>query len=616
MKRRCFKFFTATALSLAILSSLAGCMGHEHQTETLVTEKLTTTTEQTQTQADKANPSKTGADTRIILNDEKTTIVGEGASFKDRVLSITKGGTYLIEGKLSDGHILVLSADEDEKVKLLLNSVDIYCSSTAPIYIESSPRETQLIVAKNSTNTLSDNASRQAEENAANAVIYSKDDLQIQGEELLQGDKEGVLNINAEFEKGIFSKDDIQIKGAQINITSADDGIRAKDFLEISGGTITVDAGGDGLRTNNEESSKGDIQISGGTISVKSMLDAVQATGNLLVSGGSLTACTDGGSKEFTASKPEQFYGSSSDIDAQSSESKKALKADEDIEISGGKLSLDSLDNAIDAKKEVKISGSTISLSTNGKAVDSGEEIEISGGVLNVSRSYEGIESEKIYLSGGETVIKAQDDALNAASSSDTIGTSSAGAPSVSPMTSKPKATPHNMPKKPGGEEYDGDCIIEISGGGHVLYSGGDGIDSNGDVKMSGGNLVVFGSENAGNGALDFDGEFEMSGGTLLAIGSAGMAQAPTQGTYVSFTANVSANKTVAITDKSGKEIISFVSTKPFQSVIYASPSLKSGEQYSLISGVTHSGSAVNGIFTGGSFTGGKTQDESKATNS
>lgn len=602
MKRKCFKFFTAAALSLALLSSLAGCKSDNQQTQPLVTEKFTSSAEQMQTDAaDKTDPDKISIDTRIILKDEKTTINGEGASFKDSILTITKGGTYSIEGKLSDGHILVLSTDEENKVKLYLNSVDIYCSYTAPIFIEASSKETQIILAKNSTNTLSDNASRQIDDSSADSVIYSKDDLQIESEELSQNDKEGTLNINAKLKKGIFSKDDIQIKGGQINITSADDGIRAKDFLEISGGSLTIDAGGDGLRTNNEESEKGNIQISGGTVSVGSKLDGIQATGDLLISGGSVSVCTDGGSTEFNASKPEQFYGSSA-IDTQSAESKKALKADGDIEINGGKLTLDSLDDGIHSDVEVSISGATIGLSTNAKAINSGDEVEISGGILNISRSYEGIEAEKIYLSGGETVIKSQDDALNAASNSSTTDTSATGTPEATPMGgSAPRATPHNIPKIPG-KEYDGDCIIEISGGKHVLYSDGDGIDSNGDVKMSGGSIVVFGSENGGNSALDFDGEFEMTGGTLLATGRAGMAQAPTQGTYVSFTANVSANKIAAITDKSGKEIISFVSTKPYQSVVFASPSLESGGQYSLLTDVNHSGSAVNGIYSDGSF--------------
>lgn len=614
MKRRCFKFLTAAALSLSLLSSLTSCNSAKQQTEPLVTDKFTPATEQTQSTTQKEKSGKISVDTRVILNDAKTTINGEGASFKDSVLTVTKGGTYLIEGKLSDGHILVNSVDEQTKVKLYLNGVDIYCSSTAPIYIESSPRETQIILAKNSTNILSDNASRQVSDSsgAANAVIYSKDDLQIGGEELSQNDSDGVLNINGKFEKGIFSKDDIQIKGGVINITSADDGIRAKDALEISGGKLTIDAGGDGLRTNNEESEKGNIDISGGEISINSKLDGVQATGDLSVSGGSLTVCSAGGSTEFASSKYEKFYGSSSAIDDESSESQKGLKAGREIEISGGKITLDSPDDGIRAVDEVSISGGITNVSTNAKAIDCDEEVEISGGILNVTRSYEGIEGEKIYLSGGETVVKAQDDAINAASSSDKTDTSATGAPNVSPMTSKPKAIPHNMPKKPG-DEYNGDCLIEITGGKHTLYSDGDGIDSNGDIEMSGGTVTVFGPESGGNSALDFDGEFEIKGGTLLALGSEGMVQTPTHGKYVAFSTNVSANKSAAITDKDGNEVIAFVCGKSYQSVIYASSSLKDEEQYSLTVGITHSGNAVNGIYAGGSFTGGKSAAQSRA---
>ena len=71
------------------------------------------------------------------------------------------------------------------------------------------------------------------------AVIFSKDDLFIQGE--------GTLNITANYNDGITSKDDLTIDSGTINITSTDDAIKGKDSVTINSGTITINSKGDGI---------------------------------------------------------------------------------------------------------------------------------------------------------------------------------------------------------------------------------------------------------------------------------------------------------------------------------------------------------------------------------
>ena len=59
-----------------------------------------------------------------------------------------------------------------------------------------------------------------------------------------------------------------------------------------------------------------------------------------------------------------------------------------------------------------------------------------------------------------------------------------------------------------------------------LLYinAGGDGLDSNGDVVMTGGTIVIDGPEDSANGAIDYESSFDMSGGEIIAAGSSGMA--------------------------------------------------------------------------------------------
>lgn len=54
-----------------------------------------------------------------------------------------------------------------------------------------------------------------------------------------------------------------------------------------------------------------------------------------------------------------------------------------------------------------------------------------------------------------------------------------------------------------------------ISGGVISVSASGDGVDVNGDLEMTGGELYVNGPESGGDGALDYDGSFTLTGGTV-----------------------------------------------------------------------------------------------------
>ena len=66
---------------------------------------------------------------------------------------------------------------------------------------------------------------------------------------------------------------------------------------------------------------------------------------------------------------------------------------------------------------------------------------------------------------------------------------------------------------------------INISGGVIYINAEGDGIDSNGYLTVSGGEIYVTGPSNGGNGALDYGIEASISGGVVVAAGQSGMAQ-------------------------------------------------------------------------------------------
>ncbi|MFQ7538009.1 MAG: hypothetical protein ACLRL6_12055 [Clostridium sp.] len=54
--------------------------------------------------------------------------------------------------------------------------------------------------------------------------------------------------------------------------------------------------------------------------------------------------------------------------------------------------------------------------------------------------------------------------------------------------------------------------MLTIDGGTIYVDADGDGVDSNQDIVMNDGTLIVMGPESGGNGALDYDGSFVMNG--------------------------------------------------------------------------------------------------------
>ena len=110
-----------------------------------------------------------------------------------------------------------------------------------------------------------------------------------------------------------------------------------------------------------------------------------------------------------------------------------------------------------------------------------------------------------------------------------------------------------------------------------VVDSVGDAIDSNGNVEVTGGVLLVSGPTSDGAGAFDYDGSATISGGTVLMVGSTGMAQSFTGGTQAFAMASASgeAGQSVCVVDGSGNVVTSFTATKRFGMVLTSSPALR-----------------------------------------
>lgn len=599
------KLIATFLLSLCTLLIFSACTKQESIGESTgspsVSSSQTELTPGTTQKVQSGQDSDERIDTYVTLADGNTIINGNGASFENGTLTITQSGTYSLTGTLSDGKIYINSALEDKKVKLYLNGVSISCSTDAPIFVENSPKETLIILAEGSVNNLADTAREvPTDENAdyATAVIYSKDDLQIEGN--------GTLNVTANFNKGIFSKNDIDIRGGNINIVSVDDGIRGKESVEISDGNLNIVCGGDGIRTNETaEEGKSSIDISGGSITISSELDCIQSVVDITVSGGTFNLTSGGGStgvvtKQDDFGMPGGMGGgrgpggnmggrpggpggmtppdsSASESTTEDTPSTKGIKADGKITVSGGTFTVSSSDDAIHAVN-LDINGGTFALKSDDDGIHADNTVNIRNADIDVSFSYEGVEGTVINIYSGTVRVTASDDGFNAAGDTD--------------LGMNPMAADYN-------------CEINVSDGYIHINAGGDGVDSNGNVNQSGGTIIVFGPESGANGALDYGGTYTISGGTLLATGSAGMAQSVTGDgiDVLAFTYFCGADVLNTVTDSEGNSLIGFVSPKQFGTVVFASDKIKSGESYDVYSGGSYSEEPTDGVYLSGTYT-------------
>ncbi len=497
----------------------------------------------------------------IIMEGYNITINGPGASDSDGNVMITSAGTYNISGKLNDGQIIVNTAD-DGVVQLLLDGTDIHCSDNAPLYVINAEK-TIIVILEGTENTISDGETyvfENADEDEPNAAVFSKDDLTICGK--------GTLTVNASYNDAITGKDGMIIAGGTLNIHSVDDGIRGKDYLIIKDGNIIMETLGDGLKSDNEDDATcGYILIEKGIINITAGGDAMQAETDVLITDGEITIYSGGG---YTR-------------DVNENTSAKGIKAVVNTIIEGGVMTVDAADDAIHSNGNMAVNGGVFNIITGDDGFHADEVLSINNGDITITNCYEGIESKIITVSNGDIYVHSNDDGLNVAGGNDESG----------------------MPGQMSLDAAD-NYFLYIEGGDIILNTAGDGIDANGYIEMSGGNVLVHGPVENMNGAIDYEGYFRITGGFLLAAGSSGMAQAPgTTSTQNSLLLNFStqqAGTLVHVQTNDGGNLFTFSPIKQYQSIAFSSSELLSGGSYEIYFGGSSTGTSDEGLYLDGDY--------------
>ena len=629
--KKLLALFCATALSM---TAVAGCTGAKSSTGNVVSSETETNAEETSAQSEAGSYSSTDMFTErdlagtyeesgavyVTLSDDGITGETAGVAINGQTMTITAEGTYIFSGTLSEGQIVV-DAD-NAKVQIVFDNVDITCASSAAVYVKSAEK-VFVTLAEGSQNTLRNTDEYVAiDDNNIDAVIFAKSDLTLNGT--------GSLTIVSAEGHGIVSKDDLKITGGTYDITAAGHALSGKDSVRIADGTFILTAEKDGIHAENaDDEEKGYIYIADGDFTITSDGDGMDASNIVQIEDGTFDITAGGGaanslkthesdmpgggmsqnierpdgeSMPQMGEKPDEEsmsqMGEKPDEESmpqmgekpdgenmpqdtttdESGTSTKGIKAGGGMYLNGGTYQIDSADDSIHSNANITIADGTYTLATGDDGVHADDALTVNGGTITVTESYEGLEGLTVTINDGTIDITARDDGINTAGGTDQSGFGTFG-DHFKGMDSADDETE---------ETTDNEMWMELNGGYIHILAGGDGVDSNGDLTINGGEIYIDGPSDNGNSAIDYGDRSSayVNGGMLVAIGSSGMAEGMSDSSkqkvlMVKLGEQMEAGD-VVLTDSEGNVIVSYTALKSYDCVIISTAEVESGATYTL----------------------------------
>lgn len=533
-------------VTMIIWLLLAGCSSSSIQTQTDTVSNIPPI-EDTQAQNAVENIDAEATD---IIRISGTTIstTDSRITYKDDTITITNGGTYTFAGNGEDIQIMVDAPDED--ITILLNNLELTHSKTSPFAIMDAD-DVVIQLMPWSSNIFTDSTQYTLDDKDINAALFSMVSLDVVGAQW------ATLDINGMHNDALKSEKSMTLQDLDVTISSVDDGIVAKNNLIIRNSNVSIETTGDAIKTTDEEDLEhGNITLTDSNIDIVSSADGISATNTIEVDGGIYTITTN-----------KNSWGDDT--------SRKGLKTDILVKIVSGNLTINTVDDTINSAWDVYIQDGILTLTSTDDAIHAEQNVVIDNGTIDVTDSYEAIEWLTITINNGTIETYSQDDGFNIS-----------------------------------WEWWWRWTILEwwiltINWWSIMMYTDGDGLDSNGNVIMNGWTVIVHGPELDNNGAIDVDGNFSFHGDELLAIGSAWMAATPTveksdvPSVVIYFAEPYTGEHTIGIKDSLWNTLISQETNKKFQSIVYGSTQFKIWSTYSVLIDNTQTNTfTLDGVLT------------------
>lgn len=466
----------------------------------------------------------------------------------------------VVRGESDNGGLKIYG---EKKFKLTLDGVNLTSQKGSAINVQCK-KNIFVHLPEGTTNYLTD------------AVTYSDDDYYLDSS--IVEDRKGCFFAEGDF---VFSGKGVLLVAGKNKHGVVNDGY----FWMRPGVTLVVtETAKNAIHVKGSANDEIGVYIAGGLIyaNVASPAGkAIKCDMDVEIEGGKLMLNTSGDA----IYEAEQFDTSSA----------AGIKADGSIYISGGTHTMKSTGlggKGMNAESEIKISGGETTITTTGdkyvysanltsssKGVKSTGNITMSNGKLNIAVSgksdgSEGLESDgSVNVRGGEMYVYAYDNGINV------------------------------------------DISLSVSGGKVYAYSSNsDGIDSNGQLVVSGGVVVASGSGGS-EGGIDVDNgnNFKINGGTVVACGGS-LQSAPSsssaQRSMAYYGISYAKNQQVAVLDESANPVLAFEFPRTIQNgtLFFSSPAIAADGTYTIETGgtLTDYTDSWNGWYGGGTWSGGE----------
>ena len=442
--------------------------------------------------------------------------------------------TYVLSGASTDGSFTL---NGSYKASLELQGLTLTNPSGAPLDIQDGKR-IELSVKKGTENTLTDATSGEQK-----GCIVCKGHLEIKGK--------GVLNVYGNAAHGVYSKEYVELKNATLNVLSAaKDGINCGQYFVMESGALTISGvQDDGIQvafkdeTDREAEDTGCLTVQGGTLNISvsgTATKGLKAEGDIVVSGGELTIATSGGGKwDDTSAKTK---------------ASSCISADGKVQIDGGTLTLTSSGSGgkgINCDGEFVMNSGSLTISTTGGMYAYVNGTEYDNYTGNTDRltsdqksSPKGVKADgNVTINGGTINVSV-------------MGNGGEGIESKAVLTINDGTIVANT----NDDAINSSSHMYIKGGVvTVVATGNDGLDSNGNLYIQGGTIMAFGTTapECGIDANEEEGYTVIfTGGTLLAVGGGNSVPSTSESTqpYVSSSMSVTADTEVTL--KSGDTVL------------------------------------------------------------
>lgn len=223
---------------------------------------------------------------------------------------------------------------------------------------------------------------------------------------------------------------------------------------------------------------------------------------------------------------------------------KDGINVNDAIVIDGGNLQVSGASDGIDCSGTITVNDGIIIANAADDGIHAELDLTINGGDITISQSEEGIESKALLtVNGGTMNVNANDDGFNAG----------------------------------GG--------MVINDGSIYVTANADGLDSNASITINGGLVLAFGGNQPECGIDCDQSNFIITGGTVIATGGTTSTPSDTDSTQPSVVLSGPTGETLYRIEQNGSNVLTFMPPKTASTLLFSSPNLTIGEDYTIYTG-------------------------------